>query len=127
MSSYVSLEGTTSNIPAVLKGASLFLLTSSIEGFGLVLVEAMSFGIPCISFETVGPRMIIQNDFNGFLVGKGDIHKFAAKVNQIIADKILRERLGNGAYQSAQQYHPDVVAEEWRCLFQKLLVSKFNS
>lgn len=130
MSSYVSLEGTTSNIPAVLKSASLFLLTSSIEGFGLVLVEAMSLGIPCISFDTVGPRLIIQDNFNGFLVNKGDIHKFAAKVNQVIADRILRERLGNGAYQSAQQYHPDVVAEKWKCLFQKLVSThaahKFN-
>lgn len=120
MSSYVSLEGITSNVPAVLENASLFLLTSAIEGFGLVLVEAMSLGIPCISFDTVGPKLIIQDDFNGFLISKGDIQGFADKVNQIISDKKLREKLGDGAYQSAQQYHPYVVAKDWERLFQNL-------
>lgn len=65
----VVLKPATKNIESIYRKASLFLFTSRMEGFGMVLLEAMSFGIPCISFDCPsGPRDIIKNNKNGFLI-----------------------------------------------------------
>lgn len=73
-----------------IKQINALLLTSSFEGFGLVLVEAMSYGIFCISSDCPsGPADIIQNDINGKLYPLGELDILRTEITAIIDGKVL--------------------------------------
>lgn len=117
VSEYVHFPGVTNDVYGKLGEASIFLLTSSIEGFGLVIVEAMSAGLPCVCFDALGPKMIIEDGVNGYLVPIGDVSMFADKVCKLIEDCELRKRMGKSASESVQKYSTDNVAREWDKFF----------
>ncbi|WP_141214606.1 glycosyltransferase, partial [Acinetobacter baumannii] len=73
-----------SNPDLIYKDAYGLILTSSLEGFGMVLVEAISRNIPCVSFDVpCGPRSIIKNGVNGFLVQDGNIEEMSQRIVEI--------------------------------------------
>lgn len=101
--------------------ASFFLLSSKSEGFGMVLIEAMSCGLPCIAFDCpVGPREIIQHGENGFLVEIGNINNFADRINDLISNKALRIKLGCNARLSSFPYSKDLIFRKWNILLKNL-------
>ena len=98
---------------------SILLLTSLFEPFGLVLPEAMSCGLPVVSFDCpYGPADIITDGVDGFLVKNRDIQAFADRVCQLIEDKELRQRMGQAAIKSSQRYRADVIMPKWKELFE---------
>jgi glycosyltransferase involved in cell wall biosynthesis len=102
--------------------ASFFLLTSRAEGFGMVLVEAMSFGLPCVAFDCpVGPREIITNGHNGFLVKLGDIEQFSNCINLLISDKNKRIQLSSNARMSSRLFHKDLIFKKWQVLLMEVM------
>jgi glycosyltransferase involved in cell wall biosynthesis len=101
--------------------SSIFVLPSRFEGFGLVIIEAMSCGLPVISFDCEnGPRNIISDGENGFLVRPFDINDFADRVVQLIQDEDLRHRMGTFAHQVSQRYDTNSIALQWHQLFEEL-------
>lgn len=101
--------------------SSIFLLTSIFEPFGLVLPEAMSCGLPVVSFDCdFGPREIITDGVDGFLVPLGDIEGYAAKVCQLIEDEDLRRRMGQNGIVSSQRYRAENIMPKWIKLFEEL-------
>jgi glycosyltransferase involved in cell wall biosynthesis len=78
--------------------SSIFLLTSRAEGFGLVLAEAMSLGVPCISFNCPsGPKDIVNNNRNGFLIENNSLIDFAEKLHILMENFNIRSELGQNA------------------------------
>ena len=101
--------------------ASIFTLTSAFEGFGLVLVEAESMGLPVVSYACpCGPRDIIRDGQDGFLVEPGDMETFAARLLQLIEDEELRRRMGQAAKVNSQRFSLDNVMKQWEDLFAEL-------
>jgi glycosyltransferase involved in cell wall biosynthesis len=100
--------------------SSMLVLTSRWEPFGLVIPEAMSCGLPVVSFEGDGPSSIISDGKDGFLVKNRDITTFADKVCQLIEDATLRQRMGLLARHSAQRYSADKIIPQWKQLFTRL-------
>ena len=101
--------------------ASIFTLTSAFEGFGLVLVEAESMGLPVVSYACpCGPRDIIRDGQDGFLVEPGDMETFAARLRQLIEDEELRRRMGQTAKINSQRFSLDNVMKQWEDLFAEL-------
>ncbi len=101
--------------------SSMLLLTSFYEPFGLVLPEAMSCGLPVVSFDCpYGPADIITDGVDGFLIKNRDIQEFANRVCQLIEDKELRQRMGQAAIKSAQRYRADVIMPKWKALFEQI-------
>lgn len=101
--------------------ASIFTLTSAFEGFGLVLVEAESMGLPLVSYACpCGPRDIIRDGQDGFLVEPGDKETFAARLRQLIEDEELRRRMGQAAKINSQRFSLDNVMKQWEDLFAEL-------
>lgn len=110
------------NVPKELLNSSILVLPSRYEGFGMVLVEAQSFGVPPISFSCkCGPSDIIENGKNGFLVPEGDIDELADSLIKLIQDEDLRKRMGKQAYLDSVKYDEDVVMKQWVNLFEELM------
>ena len=101
--------------------SSILVMTSRTEGFGMVLIEAMAMGLPCVAFDCpCGPRAIIQNNANGFLVGNGDIDSFVQKMDLLIEDENLRLQMGKNAQVSVKKYNVDGIMQQWKSLFEDL-------
>ena len=101
--------------------SSMLLLTSLYEPFGLVIPEAMSFGLPVVSFDCpYGPTDIISHGDNGFLVKGRNIDLFANYVCKLIEDEQLRMKMGEAAKMSSQRYDADIIMPRWLKLFDDL-------
>lgn len=117
MNNNVEFIKPTQSIEEYFKRASIFALTSRNEGFGMVLLEAMSFGIPCISFDCPsGPRDLITNG-NGFLVENNNTNEFVEKLQVLIDNNELRQKMGQGAYKKAKNWDNESIVKAWVDLF----------
>jgi len=111
----------TKNVVSEYTESSIFLLSSRHEGFGLVLVEAMQCGLPCVSFDCpYGPADIIDDGKNGYLVEDGNIEAFANCVLKLIENDSLRKDMGAAAIEKSKQYLPEKIMPQWMDLFEKL-------
>lgn len=110
------------NIEEKYAESSIFVLSSRYEGFGMVLIEAMSFGIPCVSFDcNYGPSDIIRNNEDGFLVTNGNEKEFAEKLQLLMKNETLRQEMGEKARENVQRFLPQNVVKQWDELFKKLI------
>ena len=114
----VRLMGYTLDLRSALAGASVYALTSLSEGFSMVLIEAMSVGVPPVAMDCPrGPRQIIASGSNGLLVPDGDEAAFAAALLTLVEDEELRRRMGRQALEDARAYEVDEVGRQWEHLF----------
>lgn len=102
--------------------SSIYVMTSFHESFGLVLIEAESFGIPLLAFDSAkGPQEIIENGKNGFLISNRDIRQMADKVNELISNDTLRTEMGNTARKMSMAYKMENVESIWYEFIEKIL------
>ncbi len=98
--------------------SSLLVMSSNYEGFGMVLVEAMSCGVPVISFDCkCGPKDIIQPGINGLLVPNGDIQALADAMMKVMEDEAYRKMLSLNARKVVDTYSEQAVMSQWIRLF----------
>lgn len=98
--------------------SSLLVMSSNYEGFGMVLVEAMSCGVPVISFDCkCGPKDIIQPEINGLLVPNGDIQALADAMMKVMEDEAYRKMLSLNARKVVDTYSEQAVMSQWIRLF----------
>lgn len=102
--------------------SDIFVLSSRNEGFGLVLLEAMVCGLPCVSFNCpYGPGEIVTDGYNGILVKNGDVIDMADKILWMIDHPEERLNIGKMARKSIKRFCEDAVMQEWVSLFDSLL------
>ena len=118
MGANVYVHGATSAIFDKYKECSILLLTSLYEPFGLVLVEAMSCGLPVVAFDCpYGPAELITEKVDGFLIKNHNIEDFAESICQLIESKPLRQNMGKRAVKSSQRYQKDEIMQKWEKMF----------
>lgn len=104
------------------KQSSIMLMTSRTEGFGMVLIEAMACGLPCISFDCPsGPRDIIQNGQDGFLIENGDQKCFQQKLEALMSNAELRKTMGARASKNVMRFSANNIVAQWDKLFRDLM------
>jgi len=104
--------------------SSIYVMSSEYEALPMVLIEAKSCGIPCVSFDIIsGPREIINNEIDGFIVPFPDTEFLAQRVNELIENEEKRREFGKEArLDASKRFVPDVVYTKWENLLKKLLV-----
>jgi glycosyltransferase involved in cell wall biosynthesis len=119
---HVRLMGAVSPIEPELAKASVLAVTSTMESFGMTLVEGMRAGLPVVSTDCpLGPREIIDHGVNGLLVPPRDIDAIATALLSLIEDDKRRQEMGRAALAAAERYDPAVIARRHVALFQSLL------
>lgn len=98
--------------------SDVFVLTSKSESFSLVLCEAMNFGVPCIAFDVdVGPREIIQDGKNGFLIENRNVDLMIKKLDEILENIDKRKNMQIYAQETSEKFYAKNVIERWYNLF----------
>jgi glycosyltransferase involved in cell wall biosynthesis len=111
---YVFIFPPDNDISKFYKQASLVLLTSKSEGFGMVLLEAISFGLPCISFNCPsGPRDIIKNNENGYLIEENNIEDLEKHIIKFISNPELKIQMGKESLLLSKNWDDDILLKEW--------------
>ena len=92
----------------------LFLMASLTEGLPMVLLEAMSYGVPCIAYETdSGVSDIIDSNKNGYVVKNRDEKEYVDKIDRILKDDKLRKKMGNNARESINSFTKEEILKRW--------------
>lgn len=118
----INIHPFTTQVVNEYTNSSIFVLSSNYEGFGLVLIEAMSCGIPCVSFDCPhGPSEIIRDKEDGLLVKNGDIKGFADAICYLIEHEEERKAFGKKAKENVKRYSPENVMPQWEKLFEELI------
>ena len=119
---HVFLRGRTTDIFKVMSNSSLFVLSSIYEGFGLVIVEAMSCGLPIISYACpCGPKDIITHGRNGYLVPCYNEKALSNRICDLIENEDIRKDMGLNAIERVKDYQIDIITQEWMDLFNRLI------
>lgn len=93
--------------------SSVYVMPSKSEAFGLVLLEAMNYGLPCISFDSAsGARELLQNDV-GILIKNRDKNLMAKEITDLINDKNKLKQYQNKSLKQVQNYSIENIKKEW--------------
>lgn len=117
----VDFLGFRKDMAKLLQSSKIFVLSSRFEGLPMVLLEAMSQGCACISFDCPsGPADIMESGVDGLLVANQDKQALADGLQRLMVDESLRESLARAAVAKANQYRVEVIWESWRALFKSI-------
>lgn len=99
----VDFAPNTTDMASEFQRASIFVFSSRFEGFGLVLVEAKSFGLPVVSFDCdCGPADIVRHEQDGLLAPKEDVGALASALDRLMSDEQERRQFGQIAFEDSR-------------------------
>ncbi len=115
------LPGHVGNVWPWLTHATVFALCSRYEGFALVLLEALSAGVPVVAMDCqAGPREILQDGYFGLLVPEGDETAFQEALARLLTDTKLRKELSRKGRERARNFTPEHIMPKWEALLQAM-------
>ncbi|PHR69107.1 MAG: hypothetical protein COA67_11185 [Lutibacter sp.] len=119
----IRLKGSTNNLDIKMRQASIYALSSLTECFPMVLLEALSCGLPIVSYDCPhGPKNIITNNQDGILVEHNNIESFSIELSKFIRNEKLRTQMGITAINNVKRYSEDRVMKKWIQLFKTTIV-----
>lgn len=105
--------------------SSIYIMSSRFEGFGMVLVEAMECGLPCVSFDCpYGASDIISSGEDGYIVDYLNSQQLAFRICDLIEDDNKRKTMGRNAKRNIQRYNQEAVMKQWVDLFDRLTIKE---
>lgn len=101
--------------------SSILVVSSHYEGLPMVMIEAMTCGLPAVTFDCkCGPKDIIENGINGLLVKNGDICALAKAMAELMGNDKLRKSMSANAKKIVETYSEETVMRQWLGLFNGL-------
>ena len=87
----------------------------------MVMIEAMTCGLPAVTFDfKCGPKDIIEDGENGLMVPEGDVPALAEAMKSLMSNESLRRKMGTEAMRIKEKYSEEAVMGRWLRLFEKL-------
>lgn len=127
LSNQINIGRAEKDMMSVYKDASILAMSSRYEGLPMVLLEAQAAGLPIVSFDCkCGPKDVIENGVDGFLVEDGDIEQLAQKLVVLMQDANLRKQMGSAAYAHSERYSEERIMKQWTDLFDEVMEGKEN-
>ncbi len=118
----VFLKGSSSEIHKHYLDSSLLLMTSRFEGFPMVLLEALSCGLPIIAYDCEhGPSELVDNGYNGYIIPDFDESEFVEKADFLINNHDIRKSFGKNSLRKSQDFSFIKIMNQWDTLFHNLL------
>lgn len=104
----------------IMYDSSIFVMTSLTESFGLSLLEAMSYGIPCVAYSSAqGANEIVKDGVNGYIIKNRNEDEMIEKIELLMNDEKLRNKLGKNARKTAKEYSKEINMNTWRKLINR--------
>ena len=117
----VSFRGVTKNMTVTMLDYSLYLMTSHTESFSMIILEALSVGLPTVAFDVpTGPRNLITNNINGVLVEDNDIEGYSGIIGNLLMNTSKRITMGIEAKKNSLTYSNVNIMTKWTELFHRL-------
>src|SRR5690606_24551320 len=118
----VKLLGLVKDTPTLYNTSKIFSFSSTFEGFPNALIEAMHFGLACVStYCATGPAELIKNGENGFLVPMNDVKTMSEKLTILMENSSKLEEFGEKGMLAVQQYKEENVAKQWKAIVERLI------
>lgn len=118
----IFFKGVSTNLKQTMQDYSIYAMTSETECFPMVLLEALSCGLPIISYDCpTGPANIVSDDSDGILVPNKKMNSFAEALKKIMANETLRENFSLSGRENVRRFEVDKVMKKWESLFKSLI------
>jgi glycosyltransferase involved in cell wall biosynthesis len=118
METKVFMPGVVGNMAEWYSNADLYVLSSRFEGFPNTLIEALSHGLPAVSFDCdSGPRDIIRNEIDGLLVPAGDLNGLTSALDRMMSNETIRRKFAERGLEVRERFSTDRIAGLWEALF----------
>lgn len=109
----------TKDMAAAYQEGSVLVMTSRFEGFPMVLIEAMTCGLPCVAFDCpYGPSELIEDGKTGYLIPYDDDQMFMDKLSYLMRHPEIRRRMGEEARKSVERFSVESVMAKWKKLYE---------
>lgn len=109
-------------LPAYYASSDMFLFTTNYDIFGMVLLEAMYYGLPVVSTMNGGASMLIRNDVNGYVLDEFDLKMWTEKISGLIQDADKRKQMGMVAHQTIEEgFTWESMAEKFETVYEKAI------
>lgn len=116
------LKGTVQNMEEQYKKAAMFVMTSQMEGLPMVLLEAKSWGLPLVSFDIMtGPRDIIQDEVNGYLIEDGNVDEMVERIVELIRDESKRIAFSRESQNGMENFELNKIRIKWKQILEEQL------
>jgi len=113
----IEFRDRTEDPESVLLASDVVVLPSLVEGFPLVLAEAMACGVPCVAADcSAGVRVLVQDGRTGLLAARGDAGSLAVQLGRLMESEELRRELGAAGRERVREFDPSAVLDRWEQL-----------
>nr|WP_319398918.1 glycosyltransferase family 4 protein [uncultured Carboxylicivirga sp.] len=117
----VTLHGNVNNISDKYLESSVFIMTSDGEGLPMVIIEAMSYGLPCVSYKcSCGPLDVIREGIDGYVIEMDDRTAFLENLYEVMDNEDLRLQMGKNAKERSLDYTSEKIMPMWVNLFNEV-------